>query len=313
MKTKILRPLQFALLTVFLYLFPAPKMDILQPEIIIADYPVPVISVPPPPNMPVNTTQVRAPELTAVSIMVKDIDSGVILYAKNENKLLFPASTTKLMTALVILDQFQTDDIFTVKSVINDGRKMNLVTGEKLTVESLLYGTLVHSGNDAAYTLAENFPEGVEAFVNQMNVKAKSIGLSDTHFTNPIGFDNPYHYTTASDLTRLASYALKNKIIDKIASTKAITVSDVSYTYFHELQNVNQLLGRVAGIAGLKTGFTENAGEILVSTVKKNGQSILIAVLKSKDRFGETVQLIDWVFNNFEWVPPSRITPSTPV
>jgi D-alanyl-D-alanine carboxypeptidase len=206
------------------------------------------------------------------------------------------------MTALIILDKYSLDDVFTVKSVITDGRVMNLVQGEKLTVESLLYGTLVHSANDAAYALAENYPGGVQEFVNQMNKKAKELGLNNTNFTNPVGFDDPNHYTTANDLVALSVYAFQNKTIDKIVSTKSITVSDTTYTYFHELHNVNQLLGKVAGIAGLKTGYTQNAGEVLISVVKKNGESVLFAVLKSADRFGETEKLIDWVFNNFKWL-----------
>ncbi|OGG18539.1 hypothetical protein A3D78_01840 [Candidatus Gottesmanbacteria bacterium RIFCSPHIGHO2_02_FULL_39_14] len=304
------RLVQYTLFVILLLLNPSSNKYFPKSQAVIVNEPTPTITLPPPPPLPVNSTNVQAPLLTAESIVVKDIDSGMTLYAKNENKLLFPASTTKVMTALVILDEYGLDDIVTVKTVINNGRRMNLVMGEKLTVEALLYGTLVHSANDAAYTLAENYPGGVDAFVMQMNNKAQSLGLNNTHFTNPVGFDDPSHYTSASDLTRLAVFALKNKIIDKIVSTKSITVSDISYTYFHELQNVNQLLGKVAGIAGLKTGYTENAGEVLISKLKKNDQTILIVVLKSADRFAETVALIDWVFNNFQWLPLSQITPS---
>jgi len=214
------------------------------------------------------------------------------------------------MTALIILEKYGLDDIFTVKTVVSEGRKMNLIKGEELTVESLLYGALVHSANDAAYALAENYPGGVDAFVEAMNRKSESLGLKDTNFTNPVGFDDPRHYTTAEDLVNLSVYALKNKTFDKIVSTKAITVSDVSFTYFHELTSVNQLLGKIAGISGVKTGYTENAGEILISTVRKNGNTVLFAVLKSLDRFGETVLLIDWVFNNFTWTPVAQITPN---
>ncbi|OGG02768.1 hypothetical protein A2W14_06595 [Candidatus Gottesmanbacteria bacterium RBG_16_37_8] len=312
-KIKISRLIQFALFFILLLLFPYPNKYFQKLPISVEVKPIPEITLPPPPSLPVNVTKIDPPPLSAESIIIKDLISGVTLYAKNENRLLFPASTTKVMTALIILDKYNLDDVFTVKTVINDGRKMNLVSGEKLTVEALLYGTLVHSANDAAYTLAENYPGGLESFVKEMNNKAQSLGLENTYFTNPVGFDDPNHYTTASDLVRLAVYALKNKTIDKIVSTKAITVSDTSYTYFHDLTNVNALLGKVAGIAGLKTGFTENAGEILIATIKRNGQSVLFAVLKSSDRFGETVKLIDWVFNNFQWLPLSQITPSSQI
>lgn len=298
---KVGRIFQFILLGFLLMLLPSSGNFIRQETVSLTINPTPYITVTPRAPVPVNINLIPPPNLTAEAFVVKDISSGSTLYAKNEKKLLYPASTTKVMTALVILDKYNLDDVMTVKTVITSGRKMDLVSGEELTVESLLYGTLVHSANDAAFALAENYPGGVEEFVREMNNKANNLGLSDTNFTNPIGFDDPRHYTTASDLVELSVFALKNKLIDKIVSTKSITVSDTSYTYFHELHNVNQLLGKVAGISGLKTGYTENAGEILISTVKKNGHTVLIAVLKSSDRFGETVKLIDWVFNSFTW------------
>lgn len=178
---------------------------------------------------------------------------------------------------------------------------MGLVPKEQITVESLLYGVLVHSANDAAYVLAENYPGGIEAFVADMNQKIKEYNLFGTHFANPAGFDDLENYTTPKDLAKLAKVAINNKTIAKIISTKNITVSDINYTYFHPLTNVNELLGKIAGVAGVKTGSTDGAGEILVSEVKKNGRSVLFVVLKSKDRFGDTVKLIDWVFNNFAW------------
>ncbi|OGG07991.1 hypothetical protein A3D05_00795 [Candidatus Gottesmanbacteria bacterium RIFCSPHIGHO2_02_FULL_40_24] len=305
---KAIRILEFSLFAVLLSLFPSPNFYF-RPQIPvqISHATDPQISLPPPPPLPVNGNLSPLPILSAQGVVVKDLESGVILYAKNEQKLLFPASTTKVMTALIILEKYNLDDVFTVNSVITDGRKMDLMAGEKLTVEALLQGTLIHSANDAAYVLADNYPGGVSAFVKAMNDKARQIGLRDTYFTNPVGFDDPHHYTTPLDLVRLAVYALNNKTFNKIVSTKAITVSDITFTYFHELTNVNQLLGRVAGIAGVKTGYTENAGEILISTVKKNGHNILFAVLKSHDRFGETVKLIDWVFYNFKWVEVAEV------
>lgn len=299
----ITRFVLFILLTVLLLLIPSAGNFIKGQSVSLTIDPTPVLSATPAPPKPVNITKLAPPEVTAESVIIKDLESLETLYAKDEDKLLFPASVTKVMTALVILDKYNLDDLMTVKTVVNDGRNMSLVSGEQMTVESLLYGTLVHSANDAAYTLAENYPGGVVSFIAEMNRKAQILGLKDTNFTNPVGYDDPRHYTTARDLVTLSVYALQNKIIDKIVSTKSITVSDTSYTYFHELHNVNQLLGKVAGISGLKTGWTENAGEILISTVKKNGHQVLFAVLKSRDRFGETEKLINWVFSNFKWIP----------
>lgn len=309
-KSYYLRPILFSLFAILISLFPIQNIYFQKIEntggILLSK----TIDLPPPPPIPKNITSIGTPFISAESVLIKDIPSGIVLYSKNENTLLPPASTTKLMTALVILDKFSLEDTMTVKTVIKEGRNMGLHEGEKLTVEALLYGTLVHSANDATYTLAENYPGGVNKFVAVMNEKVKELHLNNTYFTNPIGFDNPNHYTTAEDLAKLAIIALQNKTIVKIVSTKAITVSDVSFTYFYELKNVNELLGKVAGIAGVKTGYTQNAGEILVSEVKKNGQSVLFVILRSTDRFGETTKLIDWVFTNFQWFPVDNLIPT---
>ena len=250
---------------------------------------------------PVNATKILPPDLTSQAILVVDIPSVVVLYQKNPQVKLAPASTTKLMTALVAMDYFKMDDILTVKTVITEGRVMGLAGGDKLTFENLLYGALVHSGNDAAFTIAENYPGGVDNFVKKMNAKAKDIYLLDTSFTNPVGFEDSHHFTTAKDLARLAAYALNNSNIAKIVGTPNITVADVNFTKFYRLENVNELLGKIPGVLGVKTGWTENAGECLVTAVTRNSREILLVVLGSKDRFGETETLINWVFANYNW------------
>ncbi len=178
---------------------------------------------------------------------------------------------------------------------------MGLIPGERITVENLLYGALVQSGNDAAWALAEHYPGGVEKFVEAMNKKAADLHLSNTHFTNPVGFDDPNHIMTAIDLTRLASYALTNKTIVKIVAIPQITISDVTHTQFHPLTNVNTLLGKIPGVAGIKTGWTEEAGENLVTLVERDNHRVIIVVLKSLNRFADTEALINWVFTNYEW------------
>lgn len=308
-KSYYLRPILFSLFAILISLFPAQNIYFQEIENTGGIELTKTVNLPSPPPIPQNITGRETPFLTAESILIKDIPSGIILYAMNEDTILPPASTTKLMTALVILDKFSLEDTMTVKTVIKEGRNMGLHEGEKLTVEALLYGALVHSANDAAYTLAENYPGGVAKFVAMMNEKVKELFLLNTYFTNPIGFDDANHYTTAEDLAKLAKIALQNKTIVKIVSTKAITVSDTSYSQFYDLKNVNELLGKVAGIAGVKTGYTQNAGEILISEVKKNGHSVLFVILKSRDRFGETTKLIDWVFTNFQWLPVENLIP----
>jgi D-alanyl-D-alanine carboxypeptidase len=240
-------------------------------------------------------------DISATGIVIYDIDSGVYLYKRNENELLAPASTTKIMTALVALDAYTLDDVVTVKTVSNNGQTMGLFPGERITVENLLFGALVHSGNDAAYTLAEHYSGGVQAFVQAMNVKAKALHLDNSMFTNSVGYDNSQHKMTPMDLARLGSIALKNSVIAKMVAIPQITVSDVTHTYFHPLKNVNELLGKIPGVGGIKTGWTEEAGENLITLVERDGHKIIIVLLRSRDRFGETAKLIDWVFSNYEW------------
>lgn len=240
-------------------------------------------------------------EITAEGVVVLDIDSGVFLYKRNEEELLSPASTTKILTALVALDSYDLDEIVTIKAVANDGQMMDLVPGERITVENLLFGALVHSGNDAAWALAEHYPGGVEAFVAKMNEKAQVLHLTKSTFTNPVGYDHVNHKMTPLDLARLGSIALGNKVIAKMVAIPQITVSDVTHTYFHPLKNVNELLGKIPGVGGIKTGWTEEAGENLITLFEKDGHRLIIVVLKSLDRFGDTTTLINWIFTNYKW------------
>ncbi len=258
--------------------------------------------VPTPAPYPTNITGLYpGTEITGQGIVIVDVDSGVYLYKRNEEEQLAPASTTKIMTALVALDKYKLDDVLTVRATVNSGQTMKLVFGERLTVENLLYGTLIQSANDAAFVIADNFSAGISAFVEAMNKKAADLHLTKTHFTNPVGYDDPNHKMTPMDLARLSSIALTNPTIAKMVAIPQITVSDVTHTYFHPLANVNQLLGKIPGVGGIKTGWTEAAGENLVTLVERNGHMVIIVLLKSSDRFGETAKLIDWVFGNYQW------------
>lgn len=257
---------------------------------------------PTPAPYPVNKTGVYpGSEVSATSVVVQDALSGVYLFKRMSTLALPPASITKVLSALVVLDAMGLDDVVTVEEIKNKGQTIGLVPGERITVENLLYGMLIQSGNDAGYALAAAYPEGLDAFIRAMNKKAQDLHLSMSHFTNPVGYDDPSHYMTAEDLARLADVALQNKVLAKMVGIPQITISDVTHTYFHKLSNVNQLLGRIPGVAGIKTGWTEEAGENLVTLIERNGRRIIIVVLHSKDRFGDTIRLIDWVFGNYEW------------
>lgn len=236
------------------------------------------------------------PEVTAESVYLVDLPSYTPILNRNENMKLLPASTTKIITALIAYDVYKPNEIITVKRTIGDGQVMGLVVGEKITVENILYGTLVHSGNDAAYVLADNY--GYDKFINLMNKKAQSLGMKNSFFSNPNGLDSGTQHTTAFDLSLAGRELLKNPYLAKIVSTKEITISDVDFKYFHQLTNVNSLLGEIEGLGGLKTGYTENAGENLVSFYKKSGHQYILVVLKSLDRFNDTRNIITWIDQN---------------
>jgi D-alanyl-D-alanine carboxypeptidase len=265
--------------------------------------------VPTPAPYPLNVTGIfPGNEITATGVVVLDVDSGVYLYRRNENVSLSPASTTKLLTALVALDTYNLDDVVTVGAVANDGQVMGLLIGEKITVENLLYGALIQSGNDAAWALADYYPGGELKFVEAMNAKAKELHLTHSSFTNPVGYDDPGHKMTPGDLAILGEAALNNKVIAKMVAIPAITISDITHTYFHPLKNVNELLGKIPGVGGIKTGWTEEAGENLITLVERNGHRVITVVLHSQNRFSDTETLINWVFANYQW----RVLKPTP-
>jgi serine-type D-Ala-D-Ala carboxypeptidase (penicillin-binding protein 5/6) len=241
------------------------------------------------------------PQISARSILALDLDSMTPLYEKNPDAPLLPASTTKIVTALVAMDYYSDDAVITVGDLKVPGQNMGLVAGEKLLVRSILEGLLIYSGNDAAEVLAVNYPGGRNAFIEAMNEKAKKFHLENTHFENPTGFDDGAHYSTARDLTRIALEAMKNPRFSDIVKQKEKYVASTDGNIIHKLVNTNELLGEVPGVLGVKTGFTENARENLVTYMERDGHKVMIALLGSQDRFGETKEVINWVFGNYEW------------
>jgi D-alanyl-D-alanine carboxypeptidase len=241
------------------------------------------------------------PIVSAQAALVVDLDSGVSLYEKDADKKLLPASTTKIVTALVAMEYYPLDKVITVGNIKVDGQKMNLLSGEKISVNDLLYGLLVYSANDAAEVLAQNYLGGRNGFIYAMNQKAKELYLDNSYFSNPAGLDGNGHYSTARDLVRVSWVAMKNPLFSKIVGTKEKTVTSQDGKIVHKLTNINKLLNEEEGILGVKTGWTEEARENLVTYVDRNNRKIMIAILGSQDRFGETKELIDWVFDNYEW------------
>jgi serine-type D-Ala-D-Ala carboxypeptidase (penicillin-binding protein 5/6) len=251
------------------------------------------------PPMPVSRN-LPAPDLTAISIFITDVDTGVVLYQKNPHQRLKPASLTKIMTALVALDYYDSDSIISVKDGQNaEGSTAKLKNGDKLIASDMLYALLVPSGNDAALTLAENYPGGYQAFIDRMNSKAIEMGLQNTHFANVSGVESPNHYTSAYDIAMIAQSALARPQFAQIVSTQKITLKSLK-GYLYPLETTNTLLGE-PGIFGVKTGWTPEAGECLVILAEKDNHQVVISLLNSKDRFGEANTLFNWVFQNYTW------------
>ena len=252
-------------------------------------------------NEPYLSGFATTPSVSAMSALAVDLASGKVLFEKEPELPVFPASTTKIMTALVALDTYPLSQVVTIDKVYIDGQKMGLILGEQIKVEDLIYGLLVSSANDAAEVLAGNYPGGRDVFIAAMNIKAKELGLKNTLFINPSGLDSNGQLTTSTDLIRASSYAIKNPEFARIVATKAITVKSVDEKYVHNLKNINRLLGEVDGVKGIKTGYTEGARENLVTYVERDGRRIVTAVLGSKDRFGESKNIIEWIFANYTW------------
>lgn len=241
------------------------------------------------------------PIVSAQAVLAIDVDSMVPLFEKNPDVTLLPASTTKIMTALVALDYYPDDQIITVMNPNVGGQKMGLIAGEKIFAGDLIESLLVYSANDAAEVLAQDYPGGRDAFIAKMNEKATELNLHNTHFENPVGFDGTRHFSTARDLVRVSLVALKNPEFARIVKIPQLEIASVDFTIKHKLTNTNKLLGEVDGVLGVKTGWTENARENLVTYVERGGRRVLIAAMGSQDRFGETKEIIDWIFSNYQW------------
>lgn len=245
------------------------------------------------------------PIINSRSAIVLDRTSKLILYGKNENEKRKMASTTKIMTAIVVIENTNLEEIATVspKAAGTGGSRLGLHTNDKISIMDLLYGLLLCSGNDAAVTLAEFTSDSIENFSILMNDKAKQLGLTATHFVTPHGLDNDEHYTTAYELALLTDYALKNKTFSNIVGTKSHTIQ-INNSY-KSLSNTNELLGNFEGVYGVKTGFTNGANRCLVTAVKRNNLDLICIVLGAdtkKDRTQDSIKLIEYAYKNFELV-----------
>ena len=232
---------------------------------------------------------------SATSAILMDVDSGRVLYEYNADKQMLIASTTKILTALVALQEGHLSDTVTVsrEAAYTEGSSMYLKEGEKLTLETLLYGLLLCSGNDAAVAIAEHVGGSVEAFVEKMNEMAHQLGMDNSSFANPNGLDDEKHYSTARDLAKLACAAVNNAALVRIASTRSVTIGGRTMT------NHNKLLSNLEGCIGLKTGYTMAAGRTLVSCLEKNGQRLVAVTLQDGNDWADHESLYDYGFSAY--------------
>ncbi len=239
---------------------------------------------------------------TAKAAVVMDVQTGRVLFSKNPNERLPMASTTKIMTTLVAVESGRLNETVKVsnRAAYTEGSSIYLKPGEALTVEELLYGIMLRSGNDAAMAVAEHIGGSIEGFVEMMNQKAKEIGAVNTHFANPHGLDNPEHYTTAYDLALITSYALRNPKFAEIVKTKSKTITgppDVNWD--RSMQNKNKMLWQYEGGDGVKTGFTKKAGRCLVSSATHDNWQLCSVVLNCGPMWEESTSLLNYAFNNY--------------
>lgn len=233
--------------------------------------------------------------------IVMELDSNRVLYSKNERNKMYMASTTKILSAILVIENMNMSDTITItdKTINVEGSSIYLEKGEKLSVKDLLFGLMLRSGNDCAETLAVACSGSIEKFAELMNEKAVEIGVENSHFTNPHGLHDDNHYTTAYDLALISCYAMKNDVFREIVGTKSITIPHTTRDYDRLLINKNKMLKEFDGTTGIKTGYTKKAGRCLVTSCVRNGMELICVVLNCPPMFEKSKELLAECFNNF--------------
>ncbi len=257
-----------------------------------------------------NAAKTEEVDISSRIALIYDRASGRILYEKNGNKQTPMASTTKIMTAIVVLENAKLTDTVTIttKAAGIGGSRLGLKKNDKITVNDLLYGLMLRSGNDAAVALAIHVGGSVEGFAEMMNKKAEELNLTNSHFVVPHGLDNEGHYTTAYELAKMADYALKIDKFKEIVGTKVATIHINDYA--KKINNTNNLLGSVSGVYGVKTGFTNGAGRCLVTACKRDDLDIITVIIGADTnniRSKDTIKLIQYAYTEFETIDIKEI------
>ncbi|MBU1088763.1 D-alanyl-D-alanine carboxypeptidase [Patescibacteria group bacterium] len=253
------------------------------------------------PLIPVTKNKTNfTPVLSAKAFILLDTETNTILISKKEKERIYPASTTKLITALTALNIYPLDEIIEIDTEYENGKVMELKVGEKLSIRDLVKALLVHSANDAAFVLAKQHKNGVDGFVKEMNGILKKNGLEDSNFVNYDGIHDENHYSTVYDLAQVARLAIKNKTVTETVKIKELKITSRNGTE-HLLLNTNELLETVPEVEGLKTGWTPEAGGCFAGLLNIEGHRLISVVAQSEDRFADTLQLLEWAKKNIEW------------
>jgi len=250
-----------------------------------------------------------ADNISATSAIVMDVATKRILWQKNADVVNYPASTTKIITALVAREIYDLDDVITITAAdLKFGQNLSWHTGTQVKVSALLRALLIVSANEAGMILADHAPGGYDAFVTRMNEKAREMGLSSTSFANPQGFDADLQRMSAKDLALAALELERDEVLAEIVSTPSTTIHDengAAYT----LTNTNKLMADKTlpyQVKGIKTGTTALASEALVSLLEKEGHQIIVVVLSAKTRYNDTTRIADYIFGNYIWQPATN-------
>ena len=237
--------------------------------------------------------------VSAQSAVLMCVNSGEILFSKNENKKLPMASTTKIMTSLIALESAMPEkEIVVTRDMVSvEGTSMGLVEGDSVSLSELIYGMMLQSGNDAANTVAYVLGETPAGFANIMNQRAKEIGMSNTNFVTPSGLDDENHYSTAYDMSLLAAECIMNPEFRNICSTKSVNLTYGNPPYPRTLTNHNKLLWKYSDSIGIKTGFTKKSGRCLVSAAERNGITLVAVTLNAGDDWNDHISMFEYGFS----------------
>ncbi len=268
-------------------------------------------------RMPIYGTELRLlntlrpPAIPGTAAALIDVSTGHLMFQRNAHARVAPASITKMMTAVVAIERGNLDQkVVVLPDDMVEGSAMGVLPGDQVTMEQLLWGLLLPSGNDSAEVIARTLGGGsVDRFIDQMNQKAQQLNLVNTHYVNAHGLDADNHYSSAYDIAQLARYAMRMPLFAKIAGAKEYTVQANRTWVIHNTNTLLYLAQTVPGVTGVKTGFTDLAGDSLVASVNRDGRQVIAVVMGTNDRTSSSTALINFAYNYYKWIPVQSYLP----